>query len=180
MVFTKLIRFLLFPLKLLKWALSWIGCSIIMALIISTPVEGLSEAQRGAISQNCSTIRQSLEQLQKVDSKIRISLGTTYETIATKFITPLNLRLVRNNLPTLSTIQSDFTLGQAAFRSSYTDYMRAMEELMAIDCRTEPDHFYDTLVKVRKQREALRESVDHMSALTKAQSKAVKELMEDL
>lgn len=176
MVFSKLIRIALFPLKIFKWLAGWLVCAVILSLIFTTPAEGLSEAERGAISQHCSTIHQSLAQLQKVDSKIRINLGTTYETIATKFITPLNLRLVKNNRPTLSTIQSDFMSGQATFRSAYTNYMRSMEELISIDCKTNPDQFYNKLTDVRAKREDLRISVNHMLVLTKTQFSAVKNL----
>lgn len=180
MVFTGIIRVLLAPLKFIKWILSCIACAVLITLLISTPAEGLSEAQRGAISQNCATIRQSLEQLQKIDSKTRITLGTTYETIATKFITPLNLRLVKNNRPTLSTIQSDFTLGQTQFRSAYTDYMREMEGLLAINCKTDPDQFYEHLLIARQRREHLRASVNEMLQLTERQAKAVRNLKEQL
>ena len=73
-----------------------------VGIVSPVSVSALSKEEANAISSNCSTIKQSLSQLQKADSKTRTYLGTTYETIASRFITPLNLRLVRNNRPTLS------------------------------------------------------------------------------
>lgn len=180
MVFTVLAKIIIFPFKFLKWVLSWLACSIIVALLLSTPAEGLSSAQKGAISQNCPTIKQSLEQLQKVDSKTRTYLGTTYETIANKFIIPLNLRLVKNNRPTLSNIQSDFITEQSKFRNSYTEYMREMESLINSDCKTNPEAFYRQLVVVRGKRVKLHDNVDKLNHLATEQFEATRKLRNTL
>lgn len=149
-------------------------------LIFPQPVSALTEAQQGAISQNCSTIQQSLSRLQKVDSRTRTYLGTTYETLANKFITPLNLRLVKNNLPTLSTIQSDFISEQAKFKENYTNYMRELEALIATDCKNNPTEFYSKLELVRDKRSDLRSSALNMSKIATEQYKTVVKLKEDL
>lgn len=149
-------------------------------LLYSISAHAISETQRASIVQNCSTIRQSLGQLQKVDSKVRTYLGTSYETIATKFITPLNLRLVKNNRPTLSEIQADFNDEQNHFRSSYTDYMRELEGLIATDCQSHPDDFYDRLVIVRQKRAILHDSAERMSKLAHDQYQAVLNLRNSL
>ncbi len=177
---SKLIKIAFFPLKIIKWASSWLACSIFVALLISTPVEGLSEAERSAISQNCPTIKQTLEQLQKVDSRTRTYLGTTYETIANKFITPLNLRLVNNYRPTLSNIQSDFMNAQNQFRDAYTEYMRELEGLIATDCQGDPEGFYQRLIATREKRAKLRSRAEDMSKLANEQYKAAMKLKESL
>lgn len=170
----------LFPLKTAKWIILWILGIFVTTFILSAPAEGLSEAQRGAISQNCSTIKQTLNQLQKVDAKTRNYLGTTYETLANKFIVPLNLRLVKNNRPTLPHIQSDFSLSQAQFRSTYTEYMREMESLVSSDCKKQPDEFYAQLGKVRAKRSELREITQKLSLLAEEQYAGVLDLREKL
>lgn len=177
---SKLIRVALFPLKVIKWLAGWLACSIIVAALISTPADGLSEAQKSAISQNCLTIKQTLSQLQKVDSRTRTYLGTTYETIANKFITPLNLRLVNNYRPILSNIQSDFMSAQNKFRDAYTEYMREMEGLIGVDCQNNPEEFYTRLVAVRDKRAKLRSSTETMSKLANDQYKSAKKLQESL
>lgn len=159
--------------------LGCIACGLV-AMLAMAPVAALSKEEANAITSNCSTIKQSLSQLQKADSKTRTYLGTTYETIAGKFITPLNLRLVRNNRPTLSDIQSDFSKAQIEFRDSYTAYMREMENLIALNCQTEPEKFYKQLVTVRERRAKVRLAVEELKKLTAEQSQAVLELQKEL
>ncbi len=175
-----IVRLLLFPLKILKWLIPIAVCSIIVSMLFSTPADGLSEQQRGAISQNCSTIKQSLSQLQRVDAKTRNYLGTTYETLANKFIVPLNLRLVKNNRATLPHIQSDFSLKQSEFRSTYTEYMREMETLIDHDCQKLPDEFYSQLEVVRKKRSDLRKITEELSQLAEEQYASVLDLRQKL
>lgn len=169
MVFSTVIKILLFPLKLLKWLVLWVTCSIILALALAFPVEGLSEAQTTAISQNCAMMQQSLRQLQRVDSRTRTYLGTTYETILNKFIIPLNLRLVKNNLPTNVQLQADFIADQNDFKNAYTDYMRELEGLIATDCRAHPEEFYSKLENVRGRRAYLKTTTDNLSKLAQEQ-----------
>lgn len=175
-----IVKLILFPLKFLCWLVGLLVIAMGLVIFFSTPVEGLSQAQRGAISQNCSTIKQSLTQLQKVDSRTRTYLGTTYETILTRFIVPLNLRLVKNNRPSLPNIQSDFTAEQVKFRESYTDYMRGLEELIATDCSVQPDEFYQRLEVVRGKREVLRATTVRLSHLADEQYRAVFDLRSGL
>lgn len=148
--------------------------------ICVAPTAALSDIERDAISQNCSTIQQTLGQLQKIDSRTRTYLGTTYETIFNKFITPLNLRLVKNNLPTLSALQTEFSIEQAKFRDAYTNYMRDLEALIAIDCRLNPDGFYEQLILTRAKREDLRESTAKLTELAEKQYRAVTDLRASL
>ncbi len=169
-------KLIIFPFKLAKWLILWAIVSFVLVALFSTPVEGLSERQQGAISQNCSTIQQSLSQLQKIDSRTRTYLGTTYETIANRFIIPLNLRLVKNNQPTLSGIQTEFTLEQAKFRDAYTDYMRELESLIVCDCKNHPDEFYQKLVTTREKRAILRTTTEKLSTLSSQQYSAVLDL----
>lgn len=169
-------KLIIFPFKLAKWLILWAIVSFVLVALFSTPVEGLSERQQGAISQNCSTIQQSLSQLQKIDSRTRTYLGTTYETIANRFIIPLNLRLVKNNRPTLSEIQTEFTLEQAKFRDAYTDYMRELESLIVCDCKNHPDEFYQKLVTTREKRAVLRATTEKLSMLSSQQYSAVLDL----
>ena len=158
-----------------------ISLAVTLALGLSTlPASALSEAQRGAISQNCSTIQQTLMQLQKVDSRTRTYLGTTYETISNKFITPLNLRLVKNNRPTLSELQTAFNSEQSKFREEYTNYMRELEGLIATDCRQDPDGFYQKLTATREKREQLRIVTVKLAQLADQQYAAVLDLRSSL
>lgn len=157
---------------------------MVIAVLLSfgsgIPASALSQEETTSISSNCPTIKQSLLQLQKVDSRTRTYLGTTYETIANKFIIPLNLRLVRNNLPTFSEVQAGFSSEQTKFRDSYTEYMREMESLIAIDCQTEPAKFYDQLKIVRERRAKVKSSSEELKKLTTKQYQSVLKLRKEL
>lgn len=175
-----IVKLILLPLKFLRWLVGLLVIAALLVILFPRPAEGISDIQRGAISQNCSTIKQSLTQLQKVDSRTRTYLGTTYETILTRFIVPLNLRLVKNNRPSLPVIQSDFTAEQVKFRESYTNYMRELEALISVDCSVHPDEFYGRLEVVRGRRAVLRESTIRLAELADAQYRAASDLRSSL
>ena len=84
----------------------------------------LTDDQRGELSMNCSSIKSSLKKLQVSDAKIRSLLGANYQTILNSYITPFNLRLVKNNqnLGDLSDLQSSFVLQKNDFSSLYIAY----------------------------------------------------------
>lgn len=145
----------------------------------STPVEGISEHQRGAISQNCSTIQQTLSQLQKIDSRTRTYLGTTYEAIANRFIIPLNLRLVKNNRPTLSDIKPHLSLNNPSF-VKLIPIICELESLIVADCKNHPDEFYQKLVITREKRAVLRSATERLSDLSGQQYAAVLDLRSKL
>lgn len=141
--------------------------------------EAVDEAARlNAVSENCSNIKYALTQLQRSDSRTRIYLGTSYETISGRFIAPLNLRLERNNQPSapLLSIQSEFMTALADFRLAYTDYMRDLESLISIDCSTQPKDFYSHLETTRTKRAALQSVVKKLNTLAGEQYQAVAEL----
>lgn len=145
--------------------------------------EAIDEATRlNAVSENCSNIKYALTQLQRSDSRTRIYLGTSYETISGRFITPLNLRLERNNQPSapLLAIQSEFLTALADFRFAYTDYMRDLEVLISIDCSSQPKDFYSHLETTRTKRAALQSITQKLNTLAGEQYQAVTDLEGEL
>lgn len=145
--------------------------------------ESVDEATRlAAVAANCADIKNTLTQLQRADSRTRIYLGTSYETISGRFITPLNLRLERNNQPSapLLAIQSEFLTALADFRLTYTDYMRDLEALISIGCSNQPKDFYSHLETTRTKRAALQSVTQKLNTLAGEQYQAVVELEEEL
>lgn len=142
----------------------------------------LTPEQSDAIVQNCGNIKQSLVKLQHSDSRTRTYLGSTYEAVAGRFITPLNLRLVKNGLPSteLFQIQNDFTAAQAEFRSEYIEYMRELEVLIAVDCVLHPQDFYNELETVRSRRTKLQATTKRLAELVDQQYRTVDALKESL
>ena len=139
------------------------------------PKTKLTDDQRGEISMNCSSIKSSLKKLQVSDAKIRSLLGASYQTMLNSYITPFNLRLVKNNqnLGGLSDLQSNFVLQKNDFNSLYITYSQQFENLLSVDCQKNPDDFYNQLLTTRKSRKELNQKVED---LTKTAEKYLTEI----
>ena len=139
----------------------------ITAILCHNTAQALSDAQLGAISQNCATIKQQLKTLQKADSRTRVHLGTTYQTILTNYITPLNLRLVRLDQPNteLTQLQTAFSNARDDFATKFIRYSQSLEELLATDCKSHPDLFYDKLESTRALRYTVSASIAHLDQI---------------
>lgn len=147
--------------------------------IFPSTASALTDLQNGAISQNCASIQSSLKSLQKADSRTRVLLGSTYQTLFTNFITPLNLRLVRHSQPNsdLIEIQSDFTELRTKFSKNFIKYSQSLEQLISIDCKNEPEKFYQTLSQTRKLRAKVQDSVQKIHQLLSRHLSATKTLL---
>lgn len=141
----------------------------------------LSSEQSGAISQNCQSIKQSLKNLQKTDSRTRVYLGSIYQTILTDFITPLNLRLVRNNIPDGDLVddQSTITSARDKFARDFITYSQSLEELIAIDCQNHPADFYNKLEDTREKRSVVASDVYKLQQLVTDHINSVIKLKEE-
>ena len=131
------------------------------------PVNAISDSQKSAIEKNCETIRDDLKKVQKEDARARVYLGGYYETILTKFVTPLNVRLVENNLSSAGLVenQNNFAGAKTLFSNDYITYQQGLEELVGMDCKQEPEKFYDKLTKVRQKRKIMVQDVLKMRNL---------------
>ena len=140
---------------------------IVATLLAATPLTAfaLTPDQEGAISVHCESIRQTLKTVQHEDSRTRVYLGGYYETILNKFMVPLNLRLVKNNLTdiNLSTSQTTFALNKTNFGTDFVDYQKSLEELIAMDCQNRPAEFYDQLKIVRDKRALMRRDISALN-----------------
>ena len=124
-------------------------------------VMAISENQKTAIVEHCDSIKEDLKKVQKDDARVRVYLGGYYETILTKFITPLNVRLVENNLSTAGLVenQNDFAVAKSLFANDFVSYQQRLEELVGMDCKKEPENFYDKLKNVREKRKTMTQDV---------------------
>ena len=142
----------------------------------------LTEEQIGNISTNCASIKLRLKQVQKNDARSRDYLGKQFETVSSSLMMNLNLRLVKNNVPNanVSSQQKDFAAERAAFNSDYIAYSQALEELIAINCKDEPQHFYDQLETVRSRRETVANHVKRLNEMTAEHRKTILDMRDSL
>lgn len=142
----------------------------------------ITTERKNAIIDNCENIKAMLVNLQHEDSRVRVYLGRYYETIISKFITPLNVRLVENNLSSSGLIdnQNDFAKVRADFMIDYIEYQKGLEELVATNCKDEPEVFYEKLEKVRDKRKIVAKDATKIRSLASKQIDLVLKLKESL
>lgn len=143
-----------------------------------TGVMAISEEQATVITERCDNIKDDLKKVQKDDARVRVYLGGYYETILTKFITPLNVRLVENNLSSADLVenQNDFAVAKTLFSNDFVSYQQSLEELVGMDCKKEPEKFYDNLTVVRQKRRLMTQDVLKIRSLLSSHIRLVEGL----
>lgn len=141
-------------------------CLLVTVISMNTAI-AISEKQEAVIADHCSSIKDSLKTIQKNDARTRVYLGGRFETIINKFVTPLNVKLVENSLSTSELIESQNTLtsSKTVFANDYVEYQQKLEELVAIDCKSNPAEFYKQIEVVRKERKKVKQDVDKMKKI---------------
>ena len=146
-----------------------VGVVVIGAVFFVAQVKALeiSSERKNAIVTRCDIIKDDLKNLQHRDSRARIYLGRYYENILNKFITPLNMRLVENNLVNNDLIgnQDNFAKTRTNFIIDYIEYQKVLENLVATDCKNEPAKFYERLESARLKRGIVSKDVSKLRAL---------------
>ena len=148
----------------------------------SCGVMAIGDGQKSAIINRCDTQRDDLKKVQRNDSRTRVYLGGYYEGVLNKFITPLNVKLVEGSLSNADFVenQNRFASAKVAFANDFVNYQKGLEELIAIDCKTEPERFYDRLTSVRKKRKVVEQDVGKLKNIMGENVKLVKGLMEKI
>ena len=140
--------------------------------------EIIAAEQKATIVDHCDAMKDSLKSLQRTDSRARVYLGRYYETILTNFITPLNIRLVENNISNTKLLdnQTSFAARRTNFNNDYISYQQSLEELVNINCKAEPEKFYEKLLVTREKRKIVKKDVAKMRGFVDEQVKLVEEL----
>ena len=151
---------------------------ILLSFAFVSPVSAISEEKSASVSQNCASIKQSLKTLQRTDARTRAYLGSAYETVLSNYIAPLNLRLINTNQPSasLTDLHSTIITVRQDFNREYTEYSQSLEELIAIDCYTAPEDFYNKLAETRKKRATLSATTTSLRNLFSEHLTAVRKL----
>lgn len=130
---------------------------ICQVFAVVAPVVAINEKKEELIKERCDTIKDGLKNVQREDAKVRVHLGSKYELILNNYIMPLNVKLVEKNLSNADLVenQNNFVDAKTTFSNDYISYQQQLEELVAMDCKEEPEKFYDKLVKVRQKRKTM-------------------------
>ena len=159
---------------------------VLATSLIATPVFAadtpISETKKKAISTNCESIVEKLRAVQHEDSKARVYLGRYYETIQSKFITPLNVRLAENTLSSDGFVknQNDFNKARAGFMIRFVELQKSLDDLIATDCKSHPEEFNTKLTKTKEKRKEVARDVADIRKLIKNHVTLVKSLGEKL
>ena len=110
-----------------------LATSLIASPVFADEKTQISETKKKAIATNCESIKEKLNDLQHEDAKARVYLGRYYETIQSKFITPLNVRLVENTLSSDSfvTNQNKFNKQRSNYMVEFIESQKALDDLIA-------------------------------------------------
>lgn len=161
--------------------------AVILSLIIAaTPANlfaaELSDEQIGNISTNCASIKLRLKQIQKNDARSRVNLGAQFEIISTNLMMNLNLRLVKNNIANanVSRQQTEFAAERESFKSDYISYSQELEKLISVNCKDEPQSFYDQLEAVRSRRATVAGHVKRLSEMAAEHRKTILDMRDGL
>ena len=150
--------------------------------LISLPCFAISEKQEKVIVTNCDSIKTQLKNVQKDDARTRVHLGGRYEAILTRFMTPLNIRLLENNISNTDLVenQNSFSETRELFTSDYVNYQQVLEKLVSLDCKKEPTIFYENLEKARQKRKIVEQDVVKLRSLISKHVKLVSGLRSKL
>ena len=151
--------------KKISLCIGFVGLLFVCAPVLS--VGAISKTQETAISDHCDAIREDLRNVQRADARARVYVGSRYETILSKFVMPLNVWLVEKDMSRADLIESQNKISETRgkFVNEYVDYQQGLEQLVAMDCKSQPTEFYDKLIRVRQKRKKVEH---HMQKMDKA------------
>lgn len=149
---------------------------------VVSATEKTTDERNVAIAKHCEAIKDNLRVVQKSDARARVHLGGRYETILSRFIMPLNVRLVENNLSNAELVenQNNFATAKSTFTNDYISYQQSLEELVNMDCKNNADKFYEKIIKVRQKRKTMEQDVLKIRNLISKNLKLVKSVEDKL
>lgn len=149
--------------------------SLILSPFSTANAINLDDDRIGAISQNCSIIKERLRRIESAGARSRVYLGTQYESIYSGLMSNLSLRLMRNGIANqdIADQQATFKSERERFRNDFIGYSQELKNLIAMDCRNNPQDFYRQLKKTRIKREDITKSIRRMNDIIKEHRETV-------
>lgn len=121
---------------------------------MTSPVRGLDFAVDANI---CQQVKTRLKQIKLSDAVTRVNYGQVYESLSVNVMTPINLRLVANNLKPveLLTITDNYQKQFAQFRQNYVNYEEKLSQALELSCDQNPTQLISSLPELRQLRQKL-------------------------
>lgn len=140
--------------------------------------EKLSQERKDSIIERCGAIQETLKATQRFDSYARTYLGSVYEKFLSDFLTPLNVRLLKNNqsISSLTDLQTEFVDERTKFNSEFVTYSKTLEDLVNTSCTNDPQTFYTKLQKTREEREKVDKATEKLEKMMAGFKEKVKEI----
>ena len=167
--------------KRINYSLLLAAAIVVFSSSAASAIE-LDENRIGAISQNCSIIKERLRRIESAGAKSRVYLGTQYESVYSGLMSNLSLRLMRNGIANqdIASQQVAFQSERERFRNDFIGYSQELQSLISMNCQKEPQKFYTQLKLVRTKREDIAKSINRMNELISKHRKTVLNIRSDI
>jgi hypothetical protein len=108
---------------------------------------------------------------------MRVNLGQNYETISTRLMANLNVRISTNKLNGAKLVEksAEFNENIGYFRDNYQIYEKELVKLTEIDCTKKPRDFYIQLERVRYYRSELNFNTTKLAEIGKEYKSSLSE-----
>lgn len=129
----------------------------------------LTSEKRDVVVQTCVSAQTVMQKIQHNDAATRVNRGQSYETIVSRFMTPLNTRSTSNGYNSSATLLTDTTkrYQQAleSFKDHYESYDNAVSSALKTKCKDKPELFYGYVEDARRERQNVATDVGVLSGL---------------
>lgn len=136
-------------------------------LSVSAQNTSITAQQTEKIHSNCTSLKNTLNQLHSSDALLRVNMGQTYESVLTKLIDRFNSRLSNNSInnDNLKSVTSEYNTALDVFRLDYKTYEERLSDALNIDCSEQPTAFYDAVAIARGERIRVHADVTRLDRL---------------
>ena len=168
--------------KLFIICLALVAIFSCVSLVKVAAVDGdITSQQIDKILSNCSSAKNTLNQLHASDALLRVTMGQTYESMSTKLMTRFNDRVSKNDLnnSSLVSITNNFNNALDNFRADYITYEEHLSSVISMDCSKQPVSFYDAVSQARTERNRVHTDIIKLNQYVGQYQQAIVQLRSD-
>lgn len=125
----------------------------------------LTPDQQQHVEDNCSLIKNTLNQLQVSDALLRVNRGQFYESMSSKLMMVFNARLSNNGIDSSNfvAVTTAYNATLNSFRNDYQAYEQQLSNTIAIDCTTQPASFNTAILSSESLRNKVHSDVINLN-----------------